>query len=504
MTVPAGPGGADRPGRPPSATTPGRRPWSLRWRLLAATLAAVAMALLLAGWVLAGLFGDHVTRQFDAALRTQLDQVTARLEFDDAGLPRLDSQRLSDPRWSRPYAGLYWQVDRFDAGGLQRGVLRSRSLWDAELATPADPLADGAVHTHRAAGPLGAPLLMVERTVRVGGGGDGDGDGGGGSAAGDPSWRLVVAGDLRETEAAIARFNGVLAGSLAALLALLAAAAAAQVGVGLAPLRSLQRALAAVHGGRAARLDGRFPAEVQPLIDDFNAVLDRNAEVVARARTQAGNLAHAIKTPLAALAQAADAAGRDPQRLAELAPLVREQVAVARRHVDWHLARARAAAAQGVPGLRAELAPVVAGLARVMARVHAGRGVDIDLHDVPAGLAFAGERQDLEEMLGNVLDNACQWARRDVRVTAALDGAAATHRMAVVVDDDGPGIPADRRAIVTARGARLDESVPGSGLGLAIVQELVALYGGSMALEDRPGGGLRVRLVLPAAPGGAG
>lgn len=488
MTVPPAPGGADR--TPPAADAVVRRPWSLRWRLLAATLGAVAVALLLAGWVLAGLFRDHVMRQFTDALQTQLDQVTARVEFDGDGPLRLDPQRLSDPRWSRPYSGLYWQVDRFEAGRLQRAVLRSRSLWDAELPTPADALADGAVHTHRAAGPGGAPLLMIERTVHVDS-----------RAADGPSWRLVVAGDLRETEAAIARFNGVLAGSLAALLALLSAAAVAQVGVGLAPLRTLQRGLAAVHDGRAARLDGRFPAEVQPLIDDFNAVLGRNAEVVARARTQAGNLAHAIKTPLAVLAQAADAAGRDPQRRAELAPLVQEQVAMARRHVDWHLARARAAAAQGVPGLRTELAPVVAGLARVMARVHAGRGVDVDTRDVPAGLAFAGERQDLEEMLGNVLDNACQWARSGVRVGAAPDPEAGPGRLSVTVDDDGPGIPPDRRAGVTARGARLDESVPGSGLGLAIVQELAALYGGAMALEDRPGGGLRVRLTLPAAPG---
>jgi hypothetical protein len=322
------------------------RPWvhSLRFRLLAATLVALLLALALGGWLLAGLFRDHVMREFGRTLTTQLDQITARLDFDAAGKPVIDAAALSDPRWSRPYSGLYWQLDA--SGGLpQRAVLRSRSLWDASLAAPVDALPDGAIHQHELAGPDGAPLLVVERSVRL-------------AEAPGGLWRLLVAADLRETEAAVSQFQGVLAASLAALLALLCAAAVAQVAVGLAPLRSLQRALTAVHEGRAQRLQERFPAELQPLVDDFNAVLDHNAAVVARARTGAGNLAHAIKTPLAAMAQAASSAQRRPEALAELAPLVQEQVTVARRHVDWHLARSRAAAAQGMPGTRAAVAPV--------------------------------------------------------------------------------------------------------------------------------------------------
>ncbi len=441
------------------------------------------MALLLAGWVLAGLFRDHVTQQFGQTLTAQLDQVTARLEFDASGQPQIDAQTLTDPRWSRPYSGLYWQVDG-GTGTAQRGLLRSRSLWDAALVLPSDMLADGIVHLHEVAGPDGARLLVAERTVTRGG-------------ATPTPWRLLVAGDLQQTEAALARFGGVLATSLAALFVLLAAAALAQVAVGLAPLRSLRHALAQVHAGRAQRLDGRFPAEVQPLIDDFNGVLARNAEVVARARTQAGNLAHAIKTPLAAMSQAAASAFRTPGEGANLAALVEEQVGVARRHVDWHLARARAAAAQGMPGARVELAPVVDGLLRVMERVHAGRNLHLLGEPIEAGLGFAGEVEDLQEILGNLVDNACKWARHEVRICASSVPGAAPCRLRITIDDDGPGIDAERRAAVMARGARLDETVPGSGLGLAIVQDLVGLYGGRLLLQKAPAGGLRVELELP-------
>lgn len=483
----------------PAAVQAGAWTRSLRVRLLAATLVALLLALALSGVWLAGLFRDHVLRQFGAALTAQLDQVTARLEFDAAGQPVLDGRSLSDPRWSRPYSGLYWQVDAV-GGGRQRGVLRSRSLWDGTLSVAEDALADGAVHLHEAEGPDGVRLLLVERTVRR-------------DAATAAPWRLLVAGDLRETEAAVERFNGVLAASLAVLFMMLCVAALAQVAVGLAPLRALQRALAAVHAGQEPRLQGDFPAEVQPLIDDFNGVLDRNAEIVARARTQAGNLAHAIKTPLAVMSQAAAAHSRHPDAAAGLAALVQEQVAAARRHVDWHLARSRAAAAHGVPGARVALEPVIAALLRVMRRVHAQRGLSFECAPVDPGLCFAGELEDLQEMLGNVLDNACKWARHEVRIDAAGSDGPNGRRLRLVIEDDGPGIEAGRRDAVMARGARLDESVPGDGLGLAIVGELVELYGGGVTLGIADGegdaapppgasrhalGGLRVQLDLPA------
>nr|WP_295941334.1 sensor histidine kinase [uncultured Acidovorax sp.] len=461
---------------------------SLRVRLLAVTLAGVAVAMVLAGLVLSGLFREHVQQQFQAALQLQLDQITARLEFDAQGQPVIAAEALSDPRWLKPYSGLYWQVDAMAPDGRERaGVLRSRSLWDTSLALQVDALADGAVHVHEMAGPQGAPLLVLERTVRAEG-------------VHAARWRLMVAADLQATQAATARFTGVLALSLAVLLVLLAAAAWAQVALGLKPLQVLQRAVQDVQEARASQLQGSFPAEVQPLVDDFNAVLRRHGEVVERARTQAGNLAHALKTPLTVLDNAASV--QPPTDEQELAALVREQVVVARRHIDWHLARSRVAASAHLPGQRTALQPVVEGLVRVMNKVHADRALDITVAPPPVPFFFAGEAQDLQEMLGNLLDNACKWARSAVRLQVQLLPAGsepAQPQLVVAVEDDGPGIDAAQRAQALERGVRLDETVPGTGLGLAIVQDLAALYGGRLDLEPAGLGGLRATLTLPAA-----
>jgi signal transduction histidine kinase len=450
---------------------------SLRVRLLLGTLTALALALLLAGVVLGGLFRDHVMRQFETTLTQQLDQLTARLAFDASGQPQIDPQTLSDPRWQRPFSGLYWQVDRLSADGQSRsGVLRSRSLWDDSLTLEADPMVDGGTHRHEGLGPRDAPVLMLERTVRTG-------------EAPDARWRLIVAGDLQETTQAIDRFRNVLALSLLMLLGLLALAALAQVVVGLAPLRAMQRALDGVREGREQRLQGHFPSEIQPLINDFNQVLDTNAEVVARARTHAGNLAHALKTPLAVMAQAASTGAVD------LPALVTAQVDLSRKHIDAHLSRARVAASVLLPGQRTPVVPVLQGLLRVMERVHAGRALAFELTPVNGALAFAGEEQDLQEMVGNLLDNASLWAHTAVRMGVATEAGL----LVITVEDDGPGISEGQRSTVLARGARLDESAPGSGLGLAIVADLARLYNGDIALERSPMGGLRVRLSLPLA-----
>lgn len=465
---------------------------SLRFRLLAATLLGLTLALVLAGVVLNGLFHDHVMRQFEKGLTQQLDQLTARLSFDAQGQPLIDAQTLSDPRWQRPYSGLYWQLDDVSDTPAKPGVLRSRSLWDTRLALPADALRDSEIHTHELPGPGDSRLRVLERTVRT---------------DARERWRLSVAADLKDTHEAVAGFQRVLAASLLALLLALLAAAWAQVAVGLRPLLALQQGLQNLREGRSPRLSGDFPSEVQPLVDNFNSVLSRNDEVVGRARTQAGNLAHALKTPLTVLDQASrqtDTAG--------LAPLVREQVQLARRHIDWHLARSRMAAANGVPGQRVPVVHTLQGLVRVMQRVHAERELAITLEGADERVQFAGEAQDLQEMLGNVLDNACQWAHSAVtlRVMAvhseAPDGAqegtpgGSPAMLRVEIEDDGPGMTAEQMPQVLQRGVRLDESVPGSGLGLAIVRELVDLYGGALQLQTpAQGRGLGVTLVLPAA-----
>lgn len=451
---------------------------SLRQRLLVLTLVTAGLTLVVAGFVLSALFREHVRQQFIERLGADLDQVMARLEVDARGQPSLDATRLSDPRWSRPRSGLYWQVDAAGPRGAA-GLLRSRSLWDELLDAPRDMPENGEVHVHDVRGQHGEGLLLIERTLQAPGA--------------QSTWRVMVAAETTPLERAAARFNTVLAWSLLALLALLVAGALLQVRWGLAPLGRLRQALSDLREGRTQRLAGHYPDEVQPLVDDLNGVLSRHAQGLERARAQAGNLAHALKTPLTILAQGAAQAGTSERARQELPALVSDQVQVARRHIDWHLARSRAAAAQATLGLSTPVQPVVDGLVRVMQKIHAHRGIEVSAQ-VDAQLAFAGEAQDLQEMLGNLLDNACRAASSRVRVSAVRQD----RLLHLSVADDGPGIaPADMAAALR-RGGRLDESTPGSGLGLAIVQELATLYVGAIELRRSEMGGLLAVLTLPA------
>jgi signal transduction histidine kinase len=266
---------------------------------------------------------------------------------------------------------------------------------------------------------------------------------------------------------------------------------------GLAPLKRISNSLAAIRSGQAERLEGEFPEEIAPLARETNALIDANREIVERARTHVGNLAHALKTPLSVIMNEANARGDDA-----LAVKVREQANVMRDQVQRHLERARIAARATVVGTVTEVAPVVTALARSMEKIHRDRGIAIDI-EMPRDTRFRGERQDLEEMVGNLVDNACKWAQSRVAVEVLPDraDAAAGSTLRVVVDDDGPGLTATQREQVGAarRGNRLDETKPGSGLGLSIVVDLAALYGGALTLGTAPIGGLRAELVLPAA-----
>ena len=452
---------------------------SLRVRLLAGTLVWIVASIVVAGWGLGNLFRRHVEIQFHAELTTHLDQLTANLVQDDQGQPAL-STSLSDPRLSKPYSGLYWQIDRIGSAAAPgaTGLMRSRSLWDRVIHVPTDALADGEVHRHRLPGPQGTVLGVVERMVFP-------------EERPDQPLRLVVAADERRMIEPVERFNGVLWFALTVLGTGLVIAAIIQVVVGLAPLRRLHQELGNVLNAKAQRLEGDFPVEIRPLVEQFNAVLLQNAEVVARARTEAGNLAHALKTPLSVLANAAVSGQGDAD--SELARVVLDQVNAARRQVDYHLTRARAAAAVSVPGLRTLVHPVAEALVRVMRRIHADRELELLVQPMTDALAFRGEQQDLQEMLGNLLDNACKWATQRVTVQAAHDRG----KLVITIDDDGKGIPVAQRNAMICRGARADEQVAGSGLGLAIVDDLAHLYGGQIELADSPLGGLRAILTLP-------
>ncbi|HSC26516.1 MAG TPA: HAMP domain-containing sensor histidine kinase [Vicinamibacterales bacterium] len=264
-----------------------------------------------------------------------------------------------------------------------------------------------------------------------------------------------------------------------------------QVRKGLSALTELRARLAAVHDGRHARVDGRYPAEVQPLVDDLNALLEHRERVVARALAKAGDLAHGLKTPLAVLSHEAERAGAAGQP--DLASTLDQQIDRMRRQIEYHLAHARAAASGAAPGARCPVAPSADGLARTLLRLHAERGLAIDV-DVAPGHAVRGQREDLDEMLGNLLDNACTWAKSSVSVRSSEGGP----DIVIDVDDDGPGIEPSMREAVLERGVRADEAAAGTGLGLAIVRDLAELYGGSVSLEDSPLGGLRARLRLPS------
>ncbi len=443
-------------------------PNSLGFRLAAGAALWITGALVVAGMVLVGLFRDYVERGFETQLRWQLDRVAAVSEIRPGGSLKL-KRLLSDPRFGTPYSGWYWQV-----AGPTGPVLRSRSLWDQALEIdPASALA-AEPRPYTAVGPEGQQLQGLRRNITLPGS--------------RHIYQIAVAADVTELNAAIRKFTTTLVISLATLGLGLLAAVILQVRYGLSPLRRLRAAMAAVRSGHATHLVGRFPDEVAPLADELNALLDHNAAVVERARTHVGNLAHALKTPLSVMANAVE---KRPDSLAET---VGQQVAAMSGYINHHLARARTVAAGRVLGTRTDVGTVAEELKRTLTRVHVDRGVTIAVAG-ETDLVFLGERQDLQEMLGNLMDNACKWARAEVRVTLSRAG----ERLDLRVEDDGPGLAPEARARVFDRGRRLDETVPGDGLGLAIVLAVAELYGGSVKLTESALGGLCASLDLPAA-----
>jgi len=277
--------------------------------------------------------------------------------------------------------------------------------------------------------------------------------------------------------------------------AVIASAGAFVIRRGLSPFRTLRERLSDVRDGRSARLSGEYPTEVVPIVDDLNALLEERERRVARAVAKAGDLAHGLKTPLAVLAKEIDQTEAAGQH--DLASSMRVQVERMRRQIEWHLAQARATAAGAASGARANIGDCARALARTLEQLYADRALAITV-DAPPDATARVPIEDLEEMLGNLLDNACKWTRSRVSITAgfATDGPASS-RIVIDVDDDGIGLDPAMRDRVLSRGVRADEAAPGSGLGLAIVRELAEAYGGAIALDRSPQGGVRARLTLP-------
>jgi signal transduction histidine kinase len=454
---------------------------SLATRLFLSATAWVVVILLITGVILSSVYRDATERAFDRRLNLYLRTLVAEVATPDEP-PDHQFQSLGEPLFELPLSGWYWQIVRTDTD--KEETRASRSLWDKKLPKLEDhgaELSAAGIRLGYVEGPEGQTLRMVERPVDLGA---------------DGKFLVDVAGDATEIFDETRSFDYYLGGTFVALSIVLVLTTIFQVRFGLAPLKRISDSIADIRSGRAERLEGEFPVEIAPLARETNALIDANREIVERARTHVGNLAHAIKTPLSVIVNEAAAHSSDL-----FAAKVLEQADVMRDQVAHHLERARIAARLTIVGTIAEVGPVVDALRRTMEKIHRDRGVAIE---VSAGskARFRGERQDLEEMAGNLVDNACKWATSRVFIEVLIEQPVepgATPMLRIIVDDDGRGLSEQERAQVSRRGQRLDESKPGSGLGLSIVVDLASLYGGSLTLGRAPIGGLRAELLLPAA-----
>ncbi len=400
---------------------------------------------------------------FDARLAVLLEGVVAGTERRDDG--RLDLKlQLGEPRFDQPFSGWYWQIH-----DGEEVVRRSASLWVQTLDLPRP---DNELVAAEVRGPSDQRLRVLIRPIVLPG-------------RDDPYW-YAIAGDESELRGPKGRFDRLLALALGMLFAGVLAAILIQVKFGLQPLSRIQRALSSIRTGESQRLEGSYPTEIQPLARELNALIDHSEALIERAQTHVGNLAHGLKTPLTVLA---NEARRTDNALSDI---VDRQTNLMREQVDHHLARARAAATSKILGARCEVSPVLGDLKRALSRIYVERGIDIDL-ECAAHPIFRGARHDLEEMLGNLMDNACKWAASKVRVRCSMQELTFT----LAIEDDGDGLPEHQRVEVLKRGRRLDESVPGTGLGLSIVDDLASLYNGKLELGEADLGGLKVTLILP-------
>ena len=444
-----------------------RRTGSLTRRMIGIAALWIALLLGVGGFALDRVLTSAVTRNFDSQLDYVLTAMIASSEIGPEG-EVLFNRPPADQRFLEPYSGLYYQIS---AEGFD--PFPSRSLWDRRLSVgPAHNDTD--VHYYDSAEFPMERLRVAERDVRLPGS--------------SVRWRFQVAqsrdildeqiGVLRRT---LVRSFGILGLGLIALAAL-------QAIYGLWPLRRVRRAIAAIRSGQKSRVEERLPREIEPLTEELNALLEHNEKQAEEARRHAGNLAHALKTPLTVITNAATA--RSP----DLADTVCREATTMRRQVDHHLARARAIGRRSSAQARAPVWPALEAVERAVTRLY--ENVTVDLAG-KKNAAVRVERQDLDEMLGNLIENAAKYGGGRVFVTVKeADGF-----IEIEVEDDGSGIPEAERVSIFDRGARLDTGKPGTGLGLAIVRDVAQIYGGGIELEESEDlGGLLARLKLPVAP----
>lgn len=447
---------------------------SLTGRLLLISLVWLVVALILGGYLISDAFHDHIETEFDAKLTDTLDALIGMSDVGRSGALTF-TRDLSEQRFSEPYSGWYWQVT-----GPGAEPVRSRSLWDQELTIPVTEPAFGG-RVIEGEGPEGRRIRVMVRDIVLPGS--------------DAVYRFAVAGDATEMQTHVRRFDRIIFWSLGTLGAGILLALVLQVAVGLSPLRKIRGHLAAIREGKAEKLPADCPPEIAPLVDDMNAVLQHNETLVARARTQMGNLAHALKTPLTIIRNEMAGVEKTPR-----AKTVERQAEIIQRQIDYQLARARAAGSARHLKTKTPAADAVQAVLRTLKRLYKDKPLAFDVR-LPPGTLFFGERQDLEEILGNLLENAAKWGKTRIRISASP---AKAGFIRLAVEDDGPGVGQAELARLFLRGERLDETVPGSGLGLAIVHDLADTYGGRASAKRSTLGGLLVEVRLPGAIGSPG
>lgn len=447
---------------------------SLVGRLIRLASLWFIFALVITGIGLAAYFHQAAQHRFENGVGQFANNLFSVTDID-AG--KIDTSAFVDTRSHLFHSGLYWQVSEVDPQGQMLNPVTSRSLWNARLSLPKIMLDDARKHSGTSAyydgyGPASEPLRVAVIYSMIN----------------DRAYVFMAAEDRSPMDKDVENFALLTAAALLLLALGSLAAIYFQVRVGLRPLFDLTDEIAHIQSGEQQRLLKTYPAEITPVATQINAFLNYAQDVVERQRMHVGNLAHALKTPLSVLlTSAGDAEGPLPEA-------VRKQTETMRAQVDHHLRRARAAARSQAMGERTPVEPVLDELAVMLEQVFRDKAVVIDWR-APDDLSFRGERQDLQEIAGNLLENACIWCKHKVRILA--DFTAADQTLTLSIEDDGPGLDETRFDEVLKRGARLDESVPGSGLGLSIVDELVRAYGGQLSFERSALGGLKVLARLP-------
>jgi signal transduction histidine kinase len=455
-------------GDPPDEAGPrrARTTGSLTRRMIVVATVWILVLLLGGGLALDRVLTSAITRNFDAQLEYVLTAMAASSEIGPMGEVRFN-RPLADQRFLEPYSGLYYQIS-----GAGFEPFRSRSLWDRQLAIES-ARQDPDLHIFDSADFPNEPLRIVERDIRLPGS--------------KTVWRFQVAQSRAALDEQIAALRRTLVRSFALLGLGLVILSALQAAYGLWPLRKIRREINAVRTGHASRVDERMPIEIAPMVEELNGLLTHNEKQAEEARRHAGNLAHALKTPLTVIMNEATAHSPD------LVDTVIREATTMRRQVDHHLARARAVGRRGSAQSRSPVWPALKAVERAVSRLY--RHVTIDLAGEKEAVVHV-EHQDLEEMLGNLIENAAKYGGSRVFVTVERSAG----YVELLIEDDGPGIPEEQRGSLFQRGARLDTGKPGTGLGLAIVRDVAEIYEGTVSLEESEDlGGLLVRLRLPAA-----